>query len=235
MLNNVLASSAGDQNLTKLAKTCLDILGYSQHRTALSNESFVRGEIKNARALMSVALGYQNGCSGGLKYQGGNTLLVNQSISFLETLVTYTSNALSMMVSYDLFGNDTFLWKPPQTERDGFWEEPELDEEVGLRGSFPSKLMANVTVCKNRSGCVKTVQEAVNLASDNLPTDQRFVIHIKEGVYEEIVRIPFEKKNVVFLGDGIGITVITGSLNVGQPGMSTYESATVGKCSYFRC
>jgi pectin methylesterase-like acyl-CoA thioesterase len=29
------------------------------------------------------------------------------------------------------------------------------------------------------------------------------VISIKEGVYEETVRIPLEKKNVVFLGDGL--------------------------------
>uniref|UniRef100_A0A2N9G6X7 Pectinesterase catalytic domain-containing protein n=1 Tax=Fagus sylvatica TaxID=28930 RepID=A0A2N9G6X7_FAGSY len=57
--------------------------------------------------------------------------------------------------------------------------------------------------------------------------EKRFVISIKEGVYEETVRIPLEKKNVVFLGDGMGKTVITGSLNVGQPGISTYNTATV--------
>ncbi|OVA01511.1 Pectinesterase [Macleaya cordata] len=56
----------------------------------------------------------------------------------------------------------------------------------------------------------------------------KFVIRIKQGVYEEIFRIPLRKKNVVFLGDGMGKTVITGSLNVGQPGLSTYNTATVG-------
>ena len=34
---------------------------------------------------------------------------------------------------------------------------------------------------------------------------------------------------MVFLGDGMGKTIITGALNVGQPGMTTYNSATVGE------
>ncbi|KAF5204197.1 Plant invertase/pectin methylesterase inhibitor superfamily [Thalictrum thalictroides] len=59
----------------------------------------------------------------------------------------------------------------------------------------------------------------------------KFVIKINERVYEETVRIPFEKKNVVFLGNGMGKIVITGSLNDGQPGISTYNNATVGKFS----
>lgn len=42
------------------------------------------------------------------------------------------------------------------------------------------------------------------------------------------MRVPFEKTNLVFLGDGMGKTVITGSSNVGQPGVSTYNTATVG-------
>jgi pectin methylesterase-like acyl-CoA thioesterase len=58
-----------------------------------------------------------------------------------------------------------------------------------------------VTVCKDatKGGCYKTVQEAVNAAPDN-GGKWRFVIHIKEGVYEETIRVLLEKKNVVFLG-----------------------------------
>nr|GEX52308.1 probable pectinesterase/pectinesterase inhibitor 51 [Tanacetum cinerariifolium] len=37
-----------------------------------------------------------------------------------------------------------------------------------------------------------------------------------------------QEANVVMYGDGIGKTVITGSLNVGQPGLSTYNTATFG-------
>ena len=80
---------------------------------------------------------------------------------------------------------------------------------------------------RNRS--YKMVQDAVNAAPNNTADGKRCVIRIKAGVYEEIVRVPLEKKNVMFLGDGIGKTVITGSLYVGLPGISTSSSATVGK------
>ena len=96
---------------------------------------------------------------------------------------------------------------------------------------MPSGLKANVTVCKGGGCDYETLQEAVNVAPDN-DASRRFVIWIKAGLYEEIVRVPLEKKNVVFLGDGMGKTVITGSLNVGMPRMSTYNTATVGKLGF---
>lgn len=175
---------------------------------------------------MSSALLYQYDCWSALKY-ANDTHLVNETMSFLDSLTQLTSNALSMVVSYDVFGKDTASWVPPRTERDGFWEGGGGGGS-GFKGGFPSKLTADVTVCKDGSGgCYKTVQEAVNAAPDNAVGGKRFVVSIKEGVYEETVRIPLEKKNVVFLGDGMGKTVITGSLNVGQPGISTYNTATV--------
>ncbi|KAL3584268.1 hypothetical protein D5086_015329 [Populus alba] len=230
-------------NATQHPQTCESSLGEAnvvppnptplQYRISSANQSLTRGEIKNARAWMSAGLSYQYDCYGGLIYNAGNSTSkpINETLLFLESLVGLTSNALSMTVSYDLFGNETESWRPPQTERDGFWEDSVLDSVRGFfRGGFPSKLTADATVCKDESkdnGCYKTVQEAVNAAPDNA-MDRRFVIHIKEGVYEEIVRVPLEKKNVVFLGDGMGKSVITGSLSVGQIGVTTYESATVG-------
>ncbi|KAJ6908325.1 hypothetical protein NC651_018680 [Populus alba x Populus x berolinensis] len=232
ILNSLLASTT-NPNITIAAKLCLEVLGYSQYRISSANQSLTRGEIKNARAWMSAGLSYQFGCYEGLIYNARNSTSkpINETLLILESLVGLTSNALSMTVSYDLFGNETASWRPPQTERDGFWEDSVLDSVRGFfRGGFPSKLTADATVCKDESkdnGCYKTVQEAVNAAPDNA-MDRRFVIHIKEGVYEEIVRVPFEKKNVVFLGDGMGKSVITGSLSVGQIGITTHESATVG-------
>ena len=58
---------------------------------------------------------------------------------------------------------------------------------------------------------------------------RRYVILVKAGVYKETVRVGLEKQNVVILGEGIGKTLITGDLNVGKSGISTYDTATVGK------
>jgi len=137
-----------------------------------------------------------------------------------------------MMVSYDLFGNDTASWRPPITERDGFWE-PSGTQGFGTGPKIPEKLeksTANAVVCKS-AGCYQTVQAAVRAAPDR--AEERFVIYIKEGVYVERVRVPLKKRNLVFLGDGIGKTVITGSANVGQLGITTYNSATVGQLLSF--
>ena len=102
---------------------------------------------------------------------------------------------------------------------------------AGFKGGVPANLEVNVTVSKDgRNGSYKMVQDAVNAAPNNTVDGKRFVIRIKAGVYEEIVKVAFEKKNVVFLGDGIGKTVITGSLYSGlTPDITTSNSATVGK------
>lgn len=233
MVQSILGTSAGSINRTTAAKNCMEVLNNSAYRLSRSTyDALPRGRNKDARAWMSAALLFQYDCSNALKY-ANDTSETSETMSFLDTLMSYTSNALSMQVSYDVFGNDTASWSPPKTERDGLWEAGSGSGGnfgSGFRGGFPSKLKPDATVCKDGSNgaCYKTIQEAVNTAPDNR-WERRYVIYIEEGVYEEIVRVPLEKKNVVFLGDGMGKTVITGSSKVGQPGISTYNTATVGK------
>lgn len=180
---------------------------------------------------MGAALVYQYDCWNNFKYANDSSQ-TSETMAFLDTLQMITSNALSMLMAYDVYGQQTASWTPPKTERDGFWEGSGSGGDMGFRGGFPSKLTADVTVCKDGSGgCYKTVQEAVNAAPDN-QVGKKFVVYIKAGVYNEIVRIPLEKKNVVFVGDGMGKTVVTGSLTVGQPGISTYNTATVGMSKF---
>ncbi|KAK4366905.1 hypothetical protein RND71_014785 [Anisodus tanguticus] len=232
MVKNLLDTAAGNVNLTVAAKNCLQGLDYSSYRHNLTAIALPLGEIKDARAYNSAALGYQIGCSSNLLKVNG-TLQVAKTLEVMKTLIGFTTNALWMMVNHDIHGNETGSWGPPKTERDGFWEVGSGSRSgsvSGFRGGVPSglSLKPNVTVCK-AGGCdYKMVQEAVNATPDNLGPG-KFVIWIKAGLYDEIVRVPLEKRNVVFLGDGMGKTVITGSLSVGlMPGMTTYESATVG-------
>lgn len=233
MVQAILESSTGNPNRTTAAKNCLETLHNSEYRLNLTSDTLTRARIKDGRAWLSAALAYQYDCWSGLKYVN-DTQMVNETMSFMNTLVGYSSNALSMLASYDVYGNETDRWGLPMTERDGFWGGGDGSGGSGS-GSvrFPTDLKVDVTVCKSGGGCkYETVQEAVDAAPEN--SDRRFVIWIKEGVYEETVRVGLEKRNVVFLGDGMGKSVITGSLNVGQPGISTYNTATVGKSnSYF--
>ncbi|KAF6154917.1 hypothetical protein GIB67_018354 [Kingdonia uniflora] len=224
MVKTILVASNGELNHTNACNNCLEVLGYSQYRLAAAGEALPLGGVKNARAWLSSSLLYQYDCWSALKYVN-DSQLVNETMAFMDSLIGLTSNTVSMVVSYDLFGNDTALWRPPMTERLGFWEDGVL-LGLGSKGGFPINLTLDVTVCK--VGCeYKSVQEAVDAVPDNRGM-RRFVIKIKEGVYNETVRVPLEKKNVVFLGDGMGKTVITGSKSVQVPGITTYNTATVG-------
>ncbi|XP_010052937.2 LOW QUALITY PROTEIN: probable pectinesterase/pectinesterase inhibitor 51 [Eucalyptus grandis] len=233
MVDSILSSSAGNVNRTLAAKNCIEVLANSRRRTESTvGEAIPGGRTKDGRAWLSAALLYQYDCWSALKY-ANDTSEVDRTMAFLNTLTMLTSNALSMLVSYDRFGKDAAAWKPPATERDDFWEDGVVGgggaSGLGFDGGVPAGLKADATVCKDGgSGCYATVQAAVDAAPKNVGGGKRFVIHIKEGVYEETVRVPFEKTNLVFLGDGMGKTVITGSSNVGQPGVSTYNTATVG-------
>ncbi|XP_059307879.1 probable pectinesterase/pectinesterase inhibitor 51 [Lycium ferocissimum] len=228
LVKNILDTAAGNMNLTVPAKNCLLGFDFVAYRYNLTAAALTRGEIKDARAWTSAALGYQIGCSSNLLKVNG-THQVAKTVEVMKTLIGFTTNALWMMVNYDIYGNDTRSWGPPKTERDGFWEVGSgFGSWFGLRGGFPSGLNPNLTVCKTGGCDYKMVQEAVN-ATPGYFGSEKFVIWIKTGLYDEIIRVPLEKRNVVFLGDGMGKTVITGSLSVGLvPGMTTYESATVG-------
>ncbi|KAM3200712.1 putative pectinesterase/pectinesterase inhibitor 51 [Capsicum annuum] len=226
MVQSIIDASVGNSNRTDAGKVCMEVLGYAEYRVGLTGQALTRGKIKDARAWMSAVMVYQYDCWSALKYVNG-TSQVSKTMAFLNSLIGYSSNALAMLVNYDVYGENTGSWTAPKTERNGFWEGSGSGEAGRVTGGVPSGLKPDVTVCK-KGGCeYKTVQEAVNAAPENQET-RKFVILIKSGLYEEKVRVPLEKKNVVFLGDGMGKTVITGSLNVGLIGVTTYETATVG-------
>lgn len=228
MVQQILDAAAGDQNKTNAAKIGLEVLRYADYRMNLVGGALTRGGIKDARAWAGAALAYQYGCWSGLK-NVNDTALVVETMTFLNsTSIPSCSDALGMMVNYDIYGDKTGSWTQPKTERDGFWE-PGSDSS-GYVGRVPPGLKENTTVCKGGGGCEhETVQQGIDAAPDDDGSGNRFVIWVKTGVYEETVRVPLEKKNIVLLGDGMGKTVITGSLNVGLLGVSTYNSATVGK------
>ncbi|KAK6778023.1 hypothetical protein RDI58_024741 [Solanum bulbocastanum] len=54
-----------------------------------------------------------------------------------------------------------------------------------------------------------------------------YYIQIKQGIYEEYVQIDSWKTNIIFIGDGIDKTIISGNKSYGG-GIGTYYTATVG-------
>lgn len=180
--------------------------------------------LKGTRAYLSAILLYQYDCWSALKYVNTTHQVANAMV-FFSNLTRITSNALAMVTAMERFGDDLSLWVPPQTERDGYWPDSGGSDD-GVLPVFPDALVADVTVCKTGDCDYMMVQEAVNAAPDN--GQKHFVIKISSGTYEERVRVPFEKTRLVFIGEGVGKTIITGKLNAQMSGVTTYNTATVG-------
>ncbi|KAF8661780.1 hypothetical protein HU200_056734 [Digitaria exilis] len=85
-------------------------------------------------------------------------------------------------------------------------------------------IAADAVVAKDGSGNYTTVSAAVAAAPTN--SKKRYVIYIKAGAYMENVEVGKKHVNLMFVGDGIGKTVIKASRNV-VDGSTTFRSATV--------
>ncbi|KAI5067308.1 hypothetical protein GOP47_0017836 [Adiantum capillus-veneris] len=110
-------------------------------------------------------------------------------------------------------------------ESDGFPQWVSAAERRLLQAS-PSAITANAVVAKDGSGDYTNVTAAVNAIPSSF--SGRYVIYIKEGEYNEVFNITKDQKNVTFVGDGIGKTIITGDRNVASGDYNTYRTSTVG-------
>ncbi|KAL9224168.1 hypothetical protein vseg_000231 [Gypsophila vaccaria] len=82
----------------------------------------------------------------------------------------------------------------------------------------------SIVVALDGSGNFTSVQEAINNAPNN--SEYRTFIYVKQGIYMENVEIPSYKTNIVLLGDGRDVTLITSNRSVGD-GWTTFRSATL--------
>jgi hypothetical protein len=123
--------------------------------------------------------------------------------------------------------------------RNAHVDDGDVDQE--LLGFFPSWLSkrdrrllqattapnANAIVALDGSGEYTSVQAAVDAAPSK--SSSRWVIYIKGGVYNEYVNIALGKTNLMFVGDGAGVTILTGSKSVAGSQVTTYYTATLGQ------
>ncbi|CAL5032000.1 unnamed protein product [Urochloa decumbens] len=95
--------------------------------------------------------------------------------------------------------------------------------------AFPARIRPDATVCKPNSGAKPCSYSTVQAAVDAAPnyTAGHFVIAVATGTYKENVVIPYEKTNILLVGEGMGATVITGSRSVGIDGLGTFDTAMV--------
>ncbi|GFY92638.1 hypothetical protein Acr_08g0010340 [Actinidia rufa] len=140
----------------------------------------------------------------------------------------HVAQNLSLMLgeALALYGSKTSLGHKSNERQ----MRPKSNQNGGLLASWnPATSEADLVVAKDGSGNYKTINEAVAaLARMGQRRPERVVIYVKSGAYGERVEIQRNMKNVMFVGDGMDKTIVTGTRNV-VDGASTLSSATFGK------
>ncbi|XP_048132020.1 pectinesterase 2-like [Rhodamnia argentea] len=139
-----------------------------------------------------------------------------------DNVLPLMSNNVSKLISNTLALNYAPYTAPNYTKKFPTWVRPG-DRKLLQSSSTVSK--ANIVVAQDGSGNYKTISEAITAASERSGT-ARYIIYIKAGTYSENIEVGSKLENIMFVGDGIGKTIITGSKSVGG-GSTTFNSATV--------
>lgn len=186
------------------------------------------------RIWMSGAITYEQTCLDGFEKTEGDTgdkmeKLLNQSMEL-------TSNCLALITdfsqAFQAFG------EPPTANRrllSLFNNEHNVPEWVDATNrrileEDPKKITPNVTIAQDGSGNFVSINEA--LLGIPVNGEKMYVIYIKQGLYNEIIRIPKNLTHIMIYGDGPDKTRITGGLNF-IDGVSTYHTATVAVAGDF--
>lgn len=230
-----IALATADFNMTVAGRNCLETLSAAIARISRSIAAPLQITVKDAQTWISAALTYQYGCYSAF-HTLNSTRLVRSTADQINGVMKITSTALGMLNALNAYGHDMKSWRPPQTERSknlstSFPDHQQSQDLLDVLPKARELPFPNITVSKlewdlESEQYSSTIQAAVDSAPDY--SAQRFIIYIKAGVYKEIVRIPPSKTNLMFVGDGMDRTIVTGSLSAQIPGVGTHGSATVG-------
>ncbi|XP_078429528.1 pectinesterase/pectinesterase inhibitor PPE8B-like [Wolffia australiana] len=199
LLSSLPGIVLGDDNrLSRAIQDCVELLSFTVDELNQTRNSSSSSS-SDFHAWLSAAAGNQETCAEGIRMAGG----------FVGEIIADGLNMVTSLV------------------RELFSEIP--NEGIGrgrkrLQEAPAESFKADVVVAGDGSGDFKTVEEAVAVAPER--SERRFVIYVKAGVYNENVEIGRTKWNIVLVGDGMGVTVISGSRNF-VDGWTTFSSATL--------
>ncbi|KAG9459757.1 hypothetical protein H6P81_004265 [Aristolochia fimbriata] len=224
------AGPFGGGRLSSALNDCAELLDFSADELTWSlaaskfpnkkvNGTGIGKERSDLKAWLSAALGNQETCLDGFDGTDG---IVKQLVAGSLSAVTSSVGQVLKMVR-DIPGASFFPGGGRKLlQRDGFPDWMSAGERKLLQAPVGG-VKADVTVALDGTGNFTTVSEAVKAAPDN--SSRRFVIYIKKGVYKENVEIKKKKWNLMMIGDGTGVTVISGNRNF-IDGWTTFRSAT---------
>lgn len=170
-----------------------------------------RSAISDVRAHLSAALTNKNTCLEGLSTASGPSkpALVQSWLSAYR----HVSNSLSLASRSGIAAAAGSGGRGRRRRR--------LLQDVDYGEYDPSTIL---TVAADGTGNFTAINDAIRFAPNM--SDDRTIIIVRAGTYRENVDVPAYKTNIVLLGEGSDVSVITGNRSVGD-GWTTFRSATV--------
>ncbi|KAL2503322.1 putative pectinesterase/pectinesterase inhibitor 44 [Forsythia ovata] len=235
----------GDFRLSTAISDCLDLLDLSMDElsTTLSASHNSKGKDNSTGNLpadmktwLSGALINQDTCLDG--FDGTNSIVKSLVSSGLDQITSLIRDMLSMVRSTP---NASFKGAPSSSGGGGGKGSGSGGRSGGRKlitnDQFPYWLKShdrkllqatngvtpNMVVAADGTGNFTSIMGAISSVPDH--STQRYVIYVKKGVYKEYVEIIKKKWNIMLIGDGIDVTVISGNRNY-IDGWTTYSTAT---------
>ncbi|KAI8548158.1 hypothetical protein RHMOL_Rhmol07G0250500 [Rhododendron molle] len=175
----------------------------------------------NLKAWLSAALSNQDTCLEGFE---GTDRRVERFIRGSLTQVTQLIG--NVLILYSQL--HTLPFKPPRnnTRNQASSDFPKwmTEGDKDLLVSSPNGMHVDAIVALDGTGQYRSITQAVYEAPSY--SNRRYVIYIKKGEYRENIDMKKKKSYIMFVGDGIGETVVTGNRNFMQ-GWTTFRTATV--------
>ncbi|KAK1385624.1 Pectinesterase [Heracleum sosnowskyi] len=207
----------------RLLETSIDDFKRSIDRIGSINAENMKKFVADLRTWLSGASNYQSTCIDAFQNTTGDA--ADKMKDLLKSSRELSSNALAMVTELTKIF-DSLNLKSVGTRRLSSIDN-ELPEWISAhqRRLLQDSITPNAVVAQDGSGQFKTIGDAIKTVPAN--NAKPFVIQVKAGVYNEVVRIPRRTDNVIMIGEGATKTKITGSKNF-IDGVRTFETATVG-------
>ncbi|KAB1201287.1 putative pectinesterase/pectinesterase inhibitor 45 [Morella rubra] len=225
---NTAAEKSAFEDCKELMQDAKEELAESASQVADNGLEKLSSRTPDLNNWLSAVMSYQQTCidgfpEGKLKDDTEKALqpckeLASNSLAMVSEVASLLSTIQVPGLSRHLLANES---NSPILEKDGFLTWMSHEDRRMLKEADNPK--PNVTVAKDGSGDYKTISEALA----NMPElfVGRYVIYVKEGIYEENVTITKKMQNVTMYGDGSQKSIITGGKNF-VDGVRTFQTAT---------